>query len=336
MVRGCDIIDLDYVKSGKADKNMRYINELHEGDKMNGIYLCKQRASAVTKNGKPYDSVILQDKTGTIDCKIWDPNSFGIGEFDALDYVDVTGDVTSFAGALQVSIKRARKAQEDEYNPADYLPVSDKGMDTMKHQLAVVVQSVKNPYLAALLKKFFVEDAVFMKSFGEHSAAKTVHHSFMGGLMEHTLSVARMCDYMANQYPIIKRDLLVSAALLHDIGKTKELSSFPLNDYTDEGQLLGHIYMGAEMIHDAAKEIEGFPEDLERQLVHCILAHHGELEYGSPKKPAMVEAVALNMADNTDAKMQTLTELFAADKTKKEWLGFNRLFDSNMRRTGDF
>ena len=134
---------------------------------------------------------------------------------------------------------------------------------------------------------------------------------------------------------LLKRDLLITAALLHDVGKTKELSSFPLNDYTDEGQLLGHIIIGAQMIHDLAKEIPDFPETLENQLVHCILAHHGELEYGSPKKPALAEAVALNLADNTDARMETLTEIFAADKGKKEWLGYNRLFESNLRRTGD-
>jgi 3'-5' exoribonuclease len=314
---------------------MRYINELHEGDRINGIYLCKQRQSAMTKNGKPYDNVILQDKTGVIDGKIWDPNSQGIHEFDSLDYIDVMGDVTSFAGALQVNIKRVRKAQPDEYNPADYLPVSDQETDAMFGQLKAMIESVKNPYLHTMLSRFFLEDEAFMKSFAEHSAAKTVHHSFIGGLMEHTLSVARLCEYMAEAYPLIKRDMLITAALLHDIGKTRELSSFPLNDYTDEGQLLGHIYMGAQMIHDMAQQIEGFPEDLERQLVHCILAHHGELEYGSPKKPALVEAVALNLADNTDARMQTLTELFAADKGKKEWLGFNRIFESNLRRTGD-
>ena len=121
---------------------------------------------------------------------------------------------------------------------------------------------------------------------------------------------------MASAYPVIKRDMLITAALLHDVGKTRELSSFPLNDYTDEGQLLGHIIIGAQMIHDLIKEIPDFPLDLENQLVHCILAHHGELEYGSPKKPAMVEAVALNLADNTDARMETLTEIFAADKSK--------------------
>lgn len=314
---------------------MRFINEIREGDRISGIYLCKQRSSAMTKNGKPYENVILTDKSGSLDGKIWDPNSQGIGEFEALDYVEVMGDVTSFAGALQISIKRARRAEEGEYDPADYLPVSDKGTDVMYRQIVSLIDSVQNPHLSQLLRRFFVNDAEFLKAFQKHSAAKTVHHSFMGGLMEHTLSVARLCDYMAASYPILKRDLLITAALLHDVGKTRELSDFPLNDYTDEGQLLGHIVIGAQMIHDAVREMEGFPEKLERELVHCILAHHGELEFGSPKKPALAEAVALNLADNTDARMETLTEIFAADKSKREWLGFNRLFDSNLRRTGD-
>ena len=135
-------------------------------------------------------------------------------------------------------------------------------------------------------------------------------------------------------YGILNRDLLITAAILHDIGKTKELSLFPQNDYTDDGQLLGHIMIGAEMVHDAAQKIEGFPMELENQLKHCILAHHGELEYGSPKKPAMVEAVALNLADNADAKMETLTELFDAAPAGNEWIGYNRFFESNIRRTG--
>ena len=314
---------------------MRFINELHEGDRINGIYLCKQKQSAVTKNGKPYESIILQDKTGVLDGKIWDPNSLGIDEFEALDYIEIMGDVTSFAGAMQVNVKRVRKAAEGEYTPADYLPVSENSMDEMQNQLLALIGSVKNPYLNALLKKFFTEDAEFLKAFEGHSAAKTVHHGFIGGLMEHTLSVTRLCDYMAGAYPLLKRDLLITAALLHDAGKTKELSSFPLNDYTDEGQLLGHIVIGAQMIHDRAKEIEDFPQVLENELIHCILAHHGELEYGSPKKPALAEAVALNLADNTDARMETLTEIFAADKGRKEWLGYNRLFESNLRRTDE-
>ena len=303
---------------------MRFLNELHEGDRINGIYLCKQKQSAVTKNGKPYENIILQDKTGVMDGKIWDPNSLGIDDFDALDYIDVVGDVTSFAGAMQLNIKRVRKAAEDEYNPADYLPVSENSTDDMYSQLKAFIDSVENVYLSALLKKLFVEDEEFIKAFEGHSAAKTVHHGFIGGLMEHTLGVTRLCDYMSKAYPVINRDLLITASLLHDIGKTKELSSFPLNDYTDEGQLLGHIYIGAQMIHDLASQIPEFPEVLKNELIHCILAHHGELEYGSPKKPALVEAVALNLADNTDARMETITEIFAADKGKKDWLGFGK------------
>ncbi len=311
---------------------MKYLEELREGDRISGIYLCKQKQSAVTKNGKPYDSVILQDKTGVLDGKIWDPNSQGIAEFDTLDYIDVVGDVTSFAGARQANIKRVRKADEGEYNPADYLPVSENSTDEMYESILKYVSSIKNPHLNLLLRKLFVEDQNFVKNFKSHSAAKTVHHGYIGGLLEHTLGVVKLCDYMASAYPVIKRNLLITAALCHDIGKTKELSEFPLNDYTDEGQLLGHIVIGTEMIHDLIREIKDFPEDLANELKHCILSHHGELEFGSPKKPALAEAVALNLADNTDARMETLTEIFSG-KEKKEWLGYNRLFESNLRRT---
>ena len=311
---------------------MKYLEELREGDRISGIYLCKQKQSAVTKNGKPYDSIILQDKTGVLDGKIWDPNSQGIAEFDALDYIDVVGDVTSFAGARQANIKRVRKAEEGEYNPADYLPVSANSTDEMYEKILAYVASVKNPHLNQLLQKLFVEDQKFAESFKNHSAAKTVHHGYIGGLLEHTLGVVKLCDYMASAYPVIKRDLLITAALCHDIGKTRELSEFPMNDYTDEGQLLGHIMIGAEMIHDLIREIDHFPVDLANELKHCILSHHGELEFGSPKKPALIEAVALNLAENTDARMETLTEIFSG-KEKKEWLGYNRLFESNLRRT---
>lgn len=314
---------------------MKFINELREGERVGEIYLCKQKQSAVTKNGKTYESLILQDKTGTIDAKIWDPNSQGINDFDVLDYIDVVGDVTSFAGSLQISVKRVRKAKEGEYQAADYLPVSENSVDEMLQKLQEYVYSVKNPYLSQLLKRLFIEDEEFLGVFQKHSAAKTVHHGFIGGLLEHTLSVVRLCDFYITAYPILNRDLLVTAALCHDIGKTRELSAFPVNDYTDDGQLLGHIVIGTEMVYDIIREIPDFPEMLSSELKHCILSHHGELEYGSPKKPALAEAVALNLADNTDARMETLTEIFGAAGAKKEWLGYNRLFESNLRKTGD-
>ena len=312
---------------------MKYIREFKEGDRITGAYLCKHKQAAVTKNGKPYENVILQDKTGTLDGKIWDPNSQGIDDFDAMDYIEIMGDVTSFAGALQISIKRARKAGEGEYDPGDYLPVSARDRDEMYRQLMSYVNSVKNKWLSALLKYFFVENPEFMRAFQFSSAAKSVHHGFVGGLLEHTLSVAGLCEHYTKMYPYLNRDLLITAALFHDMGKTRELSLFPVNDYTDDGQLLGHIMIGAEMVHDAIRQIPGFPAKLESELKHCILAHHGELEYGSPKKPALAEAAALNLADNTDAKLETLREIFDSAKDASGWLGYNRLFESNIRKT---
>ena len=270
-----------------------------------------------------------------MDGKVWDPNSGGIADYDEMDFVEVYGEVISYNNALQLNIKQLRKAYEDEYNPADYMPTTEKSTEGMYQELLAYGRQVKNPYLRGVIEYYFEKNEAFIKTFKGHSAAKTVHHGFAGGLLEHTLSVVKFCEYMVSAYPILNKDLLYTAAMCHDIGKTKELSAFPENDYTDDGQLLGHIIIGAQMVHDLAKEIPDFPETLENQLVHCILAHHGELEYGSPKKPALAEAVALNLADNTDARMETLTEIFAADKGKKEWLGYNRLFESNLRRTGD-
>ena len=174
---------------------MKYIKELKEGDKISDIYLCKYRQSAVTKNGKAYENVILQDKTGTIDAKVWEPNNPGIGDFDALNYIEVYGDVNNFQGNLQVSVKRVRVCREGEYDPADYLPVSTKSLDSMFRELLEMIQSIKNPYLKQLLEGFFVKDQAFAGMIRKASAAKTVHHGFVGGLLEHTLSVAKLCEY---------------------------------------------------------------------------------------------------------------------------------------------
>ncbi len=317
-----------------AGKNMKYIEILREGERVNEVYLCKHRQSAVTKNGKAYENLILQDKTGTLDAKIWEPDSQGIDDFERFDYISVTGDVTSFQGALELNVKRVRKAQPGEYEPGDYLPVSSRDVDEMYGELKDIISSVETPCLKMLLSKFFLEDKEFEKRFKFHSAAKTVHHGFVGGLLEHTLGVTKLCEAFCRQYPMLNRDLLLSAAMFHDIGKLEELSVFPENDYTDDGQLLGHIVMGTEWVGEKIREIPEFPKKLASELKHCILAHHGELEYGSPKKPALMEAVALSFADNVDAKMETLKEAFASiPEGNTEWLGYNRLLESNIRKT---
>ena len=311
---------------------MRFINTLREGDVIRSIYLCKNKRSAETRNGKPYDNLLLQDKTGTLDGKVWDPNSGGIADYDEMDFIEVFGEVVSYNNNLQLNIKQLRKPYEDEYNVGDYMPTSEKGVDVMYNELLSYVKQIENKYLRQLAEFYFVKDEAFIKAFKGHSAAKSVHHSFAGGLLEHTLSIVKMCEYYAKAYPLLSKDLLYTAALFHEIGKTKELSAFPENDYTDDGQLLGHIVMGVEMISDGVRAIEGFPPVIASELKHCVIAHHGELEYGSPKKPALPEAVALHFADATDAKLQTLTEIFK-DKEGNEWLGFNRLFESNLRKS---
>ncbi len=311
---------------------MKYIETLKEGMHIADIYLCKTKQIALTKSGKEYGNLILQDKTGTVDAKIWDLGSPGINEFESMDYIFVEADVTVFMGTNQLNVKRVRKASEGEYIPADYLPVSQKDIKKMYGELKGIIESIKNPYLNQLAKSFFFDER-FEKVFSFHSAAKSVHHGFVGGLLEHTLSVVNMCLYFAKSYPMINKDLLITAAMFHDVGKIKELSTFPENDYTDDGQLLGHIVIGTQMLHDAMKKIPDFPDRLAAELKHCIISHHGELEYGSPKKPAILEAVALNFADNADAKMQTMIEVLQNAGTNQGWLGYNRLLETNIRKS---
>ena len=315
---------------------MRYIEGFREGMHVADVYLCKSKQIALTKAGKEYGNLVLQDKTGTIDSKIWDLGSPGVGNFEAMDYVYVDADVTVFQNVNQLNVKRIRKADEGEYVPGDYLPVSSKDIGKMYEELVGFIRSVKNPYLNKLASSYFIEDRVFAKDFQFHSAAKSVHHGFVGGLLEHTLSVVKLCDYYAGYYPGINRDLLLTAAMFHDIGKTKELSVFPENDYTDDGQLLGHIIIGTEMVGERIRTIPGFPEKLATELKHCILAHHGELEYGSPKKPALLEALALNFVDNTDAKMETMLEILHGAGDNQGWLGYSRLMETNVRKTTEF
>lgn len=314
---------------------MTYIEEYKEGNKFFGIYLCKSKQILKTKAGKTYYSLLLQDKTGIIDAKVWELNN-GIDDFDSMDFIMTDGMVTSFQGSRQVNVSRIRKAQEGEYDPAEYIPSSKYNREEMYQELKKVVMTITEPHLRKLAEKYFIEDTSFIAEFKQHSAAKSVHHAFVGGLLQHTLAVAKICSFVASCYPVIDRDLLITAALFHDVGKMWEISEFPANEYTDDGQLLGHIFLGAELVGKEAELIPGFPKTLAAELRHCILAHHGELEFGSPKKPAMAEALALAYADNMDAKLEMITEVYDKAEPTLEWLGFNRYVDSNVRQSSGY
>ena len=311
---------------------MRYIKDFEPGDRISGVYLCKSKQELTSSKGKPYLSLILSDKTGNVDTKVWNLTD-GIEEFDPPQFVFVDGDVKLFRSEKQLSLRRMRVAGDDEYIAADYVPASKQNVEDMYADLLGYIDSVEEPHLHELLQMYFVRTPRFIESFKRHSAAKSIHHGFAGGLLEHTLSVTRLCDFYAHHYPLLNRDLLITAAICHDIGKTKELSDFPLNEYTDEGQLLGHIVTGVMMVRDAVLRIQGFPETLAIELEHCIVAHHGQLEFGSPKRPALMEAMALHLADLTDARMETITELFESSSDTLHWLGYNRSIESNIRKT---
>ena len=311
---------------------MRYISELHEGDMVSEVFLCKTKTSGTSKFGKTYYSLSLQDKTGMIDGKVWELNN-AIGHFEAMDYIMVKGKVTNFQGNNQLNIEMIRKADEGEYQISDYMPSTKKDIDEMYDELLAMIQRVQNPYLKELAMKVFVEDKEFAKKFKIHSAAKSVHHGYIGGLLEHSVCVAKLCEQYAVLYPQLNRDLLVTTALFHDIGKAEELSAFPENDYTDEGQLVGHIVMGTIKLSKLMDEIPGFPAKLANEVKHCILSHHGELEFGSPKKPALAEALALSQADNLDAKMETFAEVIEKKQEGQEWAGFQRLCETKIRES---
>ena len=313
---------------------MRYINELREGQSVIEHYLCKSRQSLKSRAGKTYLSLKLQDKTGMVDAKVWEMTN-DIKAFEENEFIKIDATVVTYQNDIQLNVKRIRRSLEGEYDPADYIPCTEKNIEEMYQKLMSYIKTIQNPYIKKLLEEIFYHNDTVSKHLKTHSAAKSIHHSYMGGLLEHTLSVTEICDFVAPRYQFVNRDILIASAMLHDIGKIIELSEFPENDYTDAGQLLGHIIIGEEWVGERIRTIPDFPVKLANELKHCILAHHGELEYGSPKKPAIAEAIALSFADNTDAKMQTMKEALASAEGNYGWLGYNRLFESNIRRTSE-
>ena len=224
---------------------MVFIQDLREGDHVSQVFLCRQKTNGTTKTGRSYYNVKLQDKTGQLDAKIWDLTN-AIEHFESNDFILAEGDVISYNNALQLNIRRVRRANSGEYDPKEYLPTSELSIDVMYKELMGLAEKITHPKMRELVNSFFLEDQAFIQAFKTHSAAKSVHHNFMGGLLQHTLRVTQLCYFYCQQYPMLNKDLLLAAAMFHDIGKLYEISDFPENDYTDEGQLIGHIVIGTQ------------------------------------------------------------------------------------------
>ena len=308
------------------------IKDLAIGSNVDDKFYVKQKTIGVSKTGSNYITVILQDISGVIECKIWDITNM-IGEFEAGDFVQVIGNVGSFRDAPQITIIGIEKIDSSTVNIEDFCPHTPKNITEMVEQLNNYIESITDPYYKQLLECFFKNEK-FMSIFKRASAAKSVHHAYIGGLLEHALTTTTICDTFCNLYKV-NRNLLITAALLHDIGKVKEISAFPENDYTDAGQLLGHIYMGAEMIDIQARKIEGFPKIKLIELKHCILAHHGEAEYGSPKVPMLIEAMLLHMADSTDAKARRFEDIITETEPLTWTVKTDFALGTKIRSTSD-
>ena len=311
---------------------MRYLRDIKENERLIEHYLCRQKQSLKTKTGKTYFSLKLQDKTATVDAKVWELHS-DINDFDENDIIKIDGIVLIYNNDPQIKISRIRKSEPGEYELDEFIPRTEKDIDELYGRLLGFIDSVKEPHLRKLLELIIMDNEVISGAIVSHSAAKHMHHSYLGGLLEHTVSVAEICDFMSGRYKFVNRDLLITAAILHDIAKIFELAPMPASTYTDDGQMLGHIYMGAELIYRECAKIEGFPHILQSLLKHAILAHHGEYEFGSPKLPMTIEAHILHSADNMDAKAKVYEESIDAHTAPGPWIGYHKLLARYLRNS---
>ena len=316
---------------------MQFIKDLKDGDDLKTIYQVKTKSQATAKTGKDYFNVQFSDRTGAIDGRIWDTTSPAIEEFKPGDFVEVEGDVISYNNQLQLKIVRLRVADKSEFNSEDYFAKSKYDKEAMTKELDAFIGEVKNKNYNKLLNSFFVEDKAFRDKFLKHQGAKTVHHSFVSGLLEHTLATTRLAKAIAKNYDDINVDLVITTALLHDIAKLDEIAAYPDNEYTDEGYLIGHIVMAYGIIKERIAKLGGFSKLEEDELLHCILSHHGSPEFGSPKQPMLMEAYIVSQADNTDAKLEIMRESIANAKitNKMDVNGFvsNKFMTTNFRES---
>ena len=287
-----------------------------DGRVFDGFFLLLSRQQRHTKTNKPYLSLTLCDKTGQLECRVWDPADPGIAK-DAVrgDFVKVRGCVSRFDDRLQMKVELMRRALEGEVDKADMMPATTYDVDELWRTLMGFVESFTEPNLKLLLTTL-LSDPALAQAYREAPAARQLHHAWLGGLLEHVVSLLKLADRVAPNYPMLHRDLLLTGVILHDIGKVRELSWDVGFEYTVEGTLLGHIQMGLELIEKTIDNLQGFPPRLKILVQHMILSHHGKLEFGSPKLPMIPEALVLNFVDDLDAKMQAIMSEF--EKSARE------------------
>jgi len=311
---------------------MQTIASLKEGDWVEETYLVTSKQVSTAKNGVTYLSIKLADKTGEIDGRLWDNADEVAGKFEREDFVRIKGMASNYQGTMQIKMKTLEKIDDSRVDIANFLESSPRKPEDMVQELRGIAAAVKDGYLRQLMNAFLADPA-FMESFKRVPAAKTLHHNYIGGLLEHVLELINLSRDVAKHFPSIDVDLLTVGSFLHDIGKVRELTVRKSIGYTTEGRLIGHISLGYEMIVDKINAIPGFPQELGMLLKHIILSHHGEYEFGSPKRPKIQEAVVINYLDDLAAKINNFNATLLKESVASgEWSGYSKMHDRYLYR----
>lgn len=307
----------------------QFINDLNAGDPVDDVFVLSEKALSRKKDGNSFLNITLSDKTGNMKGVVWDNVDQILPLVSSGDFVRVKGNVSEYKGTLQLVVKTLSGCSAESVDSSDYLPATGRNVDNMYERIVKLGATIETAYLKKLLEAFW-EDEEFVEKFKTAPAAKKMHHAYLGGLLEHSLSMALLADQIAGHYSGINRDLLLAGAVLHDIGKTEEFEYKFKIDYSDEGRLLSHIIIGIRMIEEKLRAIREFPEEQALQLKHMIVSHHGAREFGSPEPPKTIEAVLLYYIDDMDAKVNGIRQFIADEDQNESWTSYHRLLDRHF------
>jgi 3'-5' exoribonuclease len=303
-----------------------FVDAIEAGQTVNDLFVVREKQLAYKKDGNPYLTIILGDRTGDVKAVAWDNVEKISKAFGAGDHVKVKGNATEYRGTLQLVVTNLSQHDPTEVNPRDFLPSTERDVDQMLGRLIKISQTVENRHLSSLLSAFF-QDEQFVDRFKIAPAAKKMHHAYLGGLLEHTLSMALLIQAIAGHYKGIDKDLLLTGGILHDIGKVDEFSYETHIDYSDAGRLLSHIVIGVEMLEAKIATINDFPEELSLVLKHMIVSHHGTRDFGSPEPPMTLEAIILHYLDELDAKVTAVRTFMDSEDLDAAWTSYHRVLE---------
>jgi 3'-5' exoribonuclease len=315
---------------------MQTINSLKEGDWVDETYLVASKQVSISKTGATYLSLKLADKTGEIDGKLWDNAEALSQTFDREDFIRVRGVAANYQGALQVKMKGLEKVADSSVNLANFLGTSPRNIDDMVRELSATADGVGNSHLRQLMQAFLADKA-FMDAFRRAPAAKAMHHNYVGGLLEHVVELIGLARDVVKHFPGVDGDLVAVGAFLHDVGKVRELSVRKSIEYTTEGRLLGHISLGYEMLVEKVKDLPDFPDELTLLLKHIMLSHHGEYEFGSPKRPKIVEAIIVSYLDDLAAKINSFQMTLRKENVAAgDWTSYSKMYERYLYRQASY